>query len=65
MKVVNVWYNRFRNIAENLFQLIQKVVVICVRRVLDIDISDTVFDKMFQLIGDMNDEFINSISKNI
>ena len=65
MKVVDVGYSRFWNITENLFELIQKLLVVCVSGVLDIDESDIVLDKMFQLIGDMNDEFIHSISENV
>ena len=65
MKVVDVGYSRFWNITENLFELIQKLLVVCVSGVLDIDKSDIVLDKMFQLIGDMNDEFIHSISENV
>lgn len=65
MKVVDVGYSRFWNITENLFELIQKLLIVCVSGVLDIDESDIVLDKMFQLIGDMNDEFIHSISENV
>ena len=65
MKVVDVGYSRFWNITENLFELIQKLLIVCLSGVLDIDESDIVLDKMFQLIGDMNDEFIHSISENV
>ena len=47
MKVVNVWYSRFRNIMENLFELIQKLLVVRVWGIFDIDILDIVLDKMF------------------
>ena len=66
MKVVDIRYDRFWNICKELLELVQKIVIVRVARVFNIDISDT-FNacKMLQLIGDMNDEFIGRISKYI